>query len=445
MKYSNKKKIPQSIAVVGCSHLGIVWSVGYGSFGYQVTAFDTDENAVRALREGRLPVPEPGLPELFKKARSNITFTNDPSLLRECSVVFFAKDVPMDEEGRIDLTSINSLLDSVIPHLADEADFIFMGQVPVGFTRSLRAKILERRANAKIALTYCVETLTIGTAVEWFLKPDRIVLGTETAATTLSLRLVAVFTPFNCRLMQISYESAELTKSAINVYLATAVTWVNTIADLCEKLGANINEVVSVMKLDRRFSPHCYWRPGLGFAGGHLERDLATLLMLSEAHGIQPRFLQAIVEQSKERYLWLVRALEEIVFEKLTKPTLCLWGLAYKKGTDSLHNAQSLKVIRDFGSRATLHVYDPVAKLPPNLQDAVQVFPDKYEAVKGVNCLVILTEWEEFSVNDAKQLVRMMKHPIIIDCVNMLGPEARSSKTLTYVGMGIPRPAFGGF
>lgn len=428
----------KQIGVIGLSHLGVIWSVGYASLGFTVVGFDTDTVAVAGLAEGKLPIPEPGLPELLEKARRKVAFSSQPASLQSCDVIFFARDVPMDESGRIDLTAIDQLLDAAIPHLAPNVEFIFMGQVPVGFTRTLRGRIERMRPNFPFTLTYRVETLTISQAVSDFLHPDRIILGVHHSAKRPSPTALAVLQqPFNCPITVGSYESAELTKSAINVYLGNAVAFVNTIADLCEQVGANIQEVVAAMKMDKRFSPLCYWRPGLGFAGGHIERDLMTLTKLSEEHGLKPHLLQMIMQNSQERYLWLVRALDRYVYQAVPRPVLCLWGLAYKKGTDSLHNAHCLKIFRDYGARAEIRAFDPIAKLPKTIS-GVQVFPDKFSALDGSDALIILTEWDEFRCNDPRPFLERMKRPVIIDGVQILESGVRQDPHLTYVAMGIP-------
>lgn len=429
----------KTIGVIGLSHLGIIWSVGYASLGFQVIGFDTNADAVNALKKGNLIIPEPGLPELYEKAKNHLQFSDRSESLRQCDIVFFALDVPYDEEGRIDLTAVDHLLGAAIPHLAPNVEFIFMGQVPVGYTRKLAERIRRLVPGLAFSLSYRVETLTISQAVEDFLSPDRVIVGVEDVTKGLGAKArVILQEPFGgCPVIIGSFESAELTKSAINIYLANAVTFVNTISDLCERTGADIREIVAAMKTDKRFSPHCYWRPGLGFAGGHLERDLMSLTKLSEENNIEPMMLRTIVQNSKSRYQWLVRALENHAYRNDANPTLCIWGLAYKKGTDSLHNAHCLKVFRDFGSKSTLRVYDPVAQLPPSVTAATS-FKDKFEALEGADALLILTEWPEFKVEDPRPFLEKMRRPVIIDGVQMIGHKVMQHSQITYVGMGIP-------
>lgn len=426
------------IGIIGLSHLGIIWSSGYAHLGYEVIAYDDDSSTVSALCKGQLPIIEPGLEEQFSKACHRIHFTTDSSQLRDCEVVFFAKDTDLDQEGRSDFSQIENLLNHSIPHLHNAASFFFMSQVPVGTTRKLAERILAERPNHSIQLMNRVETLTIGQAVNDFLHPDRIVIGLKDSAIELSQKSYDIAVkPFDCPCVKVSYESAELIKSALNIYLANAVTFVNTVSDICEKVGANIREVVAAMKLDRRFSPYCYWRPGLGFAGGHLEREIINLLKLSEDNKLEPKLLKTIYDTSKDRYRWLQGVLETHVFKKTPRPILCLWGLAYKKGTDSLHNAHCLKVFRDYTHKATLRAYDPFVKLPDSIQ-GVQVYNDKLKAIEGADAVIILTEWDEFFLDDPNLFLGRMRQPVIIDCVQSLGKKIISDPRVKCIAMGIP-------
>lgn len=425
-----------TVGVVGLSHLGITWSVGNADLGFKVLAYDPDQATVNRLSQGDLIIPEPGLAAQYQRAKPLLHFTATPEGLAECDVIFFAKDVPYDEEGVIDLTEIDQLWDRIIPHLAANADVVFMGQVPVGYTRRLVADIRRRRPGVPFQLVYRVETITISQAVTDFLKPDRIILGLEQKNLPLTEKMRAVLlAPFDCAHTIANYESAELTKSAINIYLANAVTFVNTIADLAENTGGDVRDIIAAMKLDKRFSPLCYWRPGLGFAGGHLERDIMSLSKLSREHDLQPTMLQTILANSKARYQWLARALEQHVFAHTKRPKIALWGLAYKKGTDSLHNAHCVKVLRDYLPKAEFVAYDPVAKLPATF-GAVTTATDKFEALQGVDAVIILTEWDEFKVNDPAPFLAM-RNAVVIDAVDVIGEAVLAHPAVNVLKMGV--------
>jgi len=439
MKYlqkSKKEKTFPLLGIVGLSHLGIVWSAAFAIKGFHIVGFDIDSETVDNLNKGIVTIPEPGIQEIFDRHRDQLFFSTDPNCIKDCSIVIFAKDMPYNEAGVIDEKIINNLLKKIFPTLSNDTEFIFMCQVHVGFTRKIFHKINKYHFNRNISLTYCLQTLTIGTTMEWFNNPDRIVFGLANIQRKPSKRLINTYKHFNCPLEFVSYESAELTKAAISLSLACSVTFINTISDICEKLGADINDIVKVMKLDKRFSPLGYWRPGLGFAGGHLERDLNTLKELSKKNDLEPELIKTIIDNSKNRYNWLVDIIENNILNKNAKPRICIWGLAYKKGTDSLHNAHCLRVIRDFSARAELTAFDPWAVLPNNYKKVKQ-FQNKIEALRNADCVIILTEWEEFSINQPNTF-DVMRKKIIIDCVNIIGPKIRTYQDINYFGMGIP-------
>ncbi|MBI2339910.1 MAG: UDP-glucose/GDP-mannose dehydrogenase family protein [Deltaproteobacteria bacterium] len=434
--------LPESfptIGVVGLSHLGLVWSMGYAHLGFNVIGFDTDKETVSSLNRHVIPLEEPGLEELLKKHHSQLAFTHDPAALGQCPVIYFARDVPMDEEGNIDLSEIDALLDAVIPCLPRHVEFIFMGQVPVGYTRKLSGKIRKRRPDLPFNLTYCVEIVSLGTAIDNFLHRDYTLLGVADPDKEQSAPLVRkVLEPFGAKLLCVSYESAELMKGARNILMASHLSFVNTLADYCEKLGARIHEVTSGMKLDKKFSPHSPWRAGLGFAGGHFERDLSTWIRLAEENGLNAGFLKSIVKYNKERHAWLDQALKRHVFSTASeKPVIALWGLSYKKGTDSTHNSHALRIIRRYSHQADLRVFDPVARLPKSVV-GVRIYEDKLDALRGADCLIILTEWEEFALPDATPLLEYMRRPVVIDCVNILPQKMVEGGGLVRVVAGEP-------
>jgi len=426
-------KNPESIGIIGLSHLGIVWSSVLASYGYNIIGYDIDETIVSSLNDGIVPITEPGVQNLYNSHKDRFRFSTDPKCIRNCSIVFFLKDVPYDDHGVIELEIIYDLFEKVISQFSQNSEIVFQSQVPVGFTRKLQGRIRDSRPNLSFNLIYCAATLTIGTALEWFRDPDRIIFGFSDKPKKASSKLLSIFRHFTCPVECISYESAELTKEAIQLKLATSVTFVNTVSDLCEKLGADINEVMNVIKLDKRFSPYDYWRPGLGFAGGHIERGLATLNKLSVQNDISPMFIDTIIKLSDERYLWLKKIIDDHIISRNSRPRICLWGLSYKKGTDSLHNAHCLKIIRDYAHRSHITAYDPLTILPEELN--FKQFSSKFDALKNSDCLIILTEWDECIINDPSEL-KVMNNPVVIDCVDIVGSGVREDQSISYFGMG---------
>jgi len=424
---------------VGLSHLGIISSVGWASFGVPVIAADLDRAAVDTLRAGTLPVHEPSLPELFARAREHMTFSADFAALRACPLVIVARDVPTDDGNSSDASVILRLIDAAVPHLQPGATLAVMSQVPAGFTRRLAERIESQRPGLGIRLYYWVETLIFGNAVERYLEPERLIIGCADVAEPFPPELEEGLRRFHCPILPMAYESAELTKTAINLYLCATVTYANTLADLCERLGADWTEMMPALRLDRRIGPAAYIRPGLGIAGGNLERDMVTLRDLCEAHGVDGAFIEVLLGYNARRPGWVHRQLEEHLFGEVAHPSVAVWGLAYKKNTRSTKNSMAIRVIRELGDRADVRAYDPVVRAG-ELDLRVKVVADRNEALAGADCLLVLTDWDEFAVPDPTAL-RSMRRPLIIDAVGIVDDKRADLEGVRLVQMGRPSRA----
>jgi UDPglucose 6-dehydrogenase len=421
---------------LGLSHLGIVSSVGWASFGEPVIALDLDPAPVRELQRGTLPVHEPSLEELFAPVRRQMTFSTDPALLAECPLVIVARDVPTDAANTSDTSVVLRLADAAVPHLRQGVTVALMSQVPPGFTRRLAQRIRERRPDLAFRLYYWVETLIFGNAVERYLKPERIILGCADPRAPLSGELDAGLRRFGCPVLPMNYESAELTKTAINLYLYAAVTYANTLSDLCERVGANWGEMMPALRLDTRIGPAAYIRPGLGIAGGNLERDMVTLRDLCRVQGVDAAFIETLLEYNARRPQWVHRKLQEHLFSQVPHPVIAVWGLAYKKNTRSTKNSMALRVMRELGERADIRAYDPVVGAD-EIDLAVKVVADRDEALSGADCLLILTDWDEFAVPNPEAL-RAMRRPFVIDAVGVVDPARADLSGARLVQMGRP-------
>jgi UDPglucose 6-dehydrogenase len=247
--------------------------------------------------------------------------------------------------------------------------------------------------------------------------------------------LDALLGRFGCPVHRMDYESAELCKAAINLYLATSVTFANALADLCEATGASMRAIIPALRADRRIGPAAYIRPGLGLAGGNLERDLIHLKELAERTGVRADLFDVVLERSAARYGWLVAAIERFVLKAVPRPRLALWGLAYKKNTDSTKNAVSLRLAADLRSRAHLVAYDPrvTASIP-----GVDRAPSALDAARGADGLVILTDWDEFAAADPALLRAALGRPVVVDAAGVLDPGRARAAGLTHVAIGEP-------
>jgi UDPglucose 6-dehydrogenase len=230
------------------------------------------------------------------------------------------------------------------------------------------------------------------------------------------------------------YESAELTKTAINLYLFGAVTYANTLSDLCEAVGANWSEMVPALRLDRRIGPAAYIRPSLGVAGGNLERDLVTLRGLGHRHGVDVAYVDTLLAHNARRYRWVQRQLDRCVLDRDGRAVVAVWGLAYKKNTRSTKNSMALRVIENLRGRAEVRAYDPLVKAP-DVNLAATLVESREAALVGADCLLILTDWDEFA-SPSRAGFQSMRRPVVIDCVGVMDPSRQGLPGLEYVAMG---------
>jgi UDPglucose 6-dehydrogenase len=426
----------QHTGFLGLSHLGLVASVGWASFGESVVGVDPDREIVDLLTRSRLPILEPGLEGLLNTHHTALTWSTDPSLLAACPLVFVSRDVPTNDDNTSDLSVVERLVETVIPHLGPDATLVIMSQVPPGFTRSMAARVRRQRPDAVHRVYYWVETLVLGRALERFLRPERIILGCEDPDAALPVALDTGLRRFTCPILPMRYESAELTKTAINLYLASSVTYANTLADLCERIGADWSEVSPALRLDARIGQAAYLSPSLGIGGGNLERDLITIWRQADHVGIDGTFVKTIIDYNTRRSGWVLRKLQELVFTEVTTPVIAVWGLAYKKNTRSLKNSSSIRVLTDLQGRAQLRAYDPVVH-PSSADLGLPLACNRDEVLEGADCLLIMTDWDEFASVDGAKLQRAMRRPIVIDCVGALHRCRHELNGVRYVAMGL--------
>jgi UDPglucose 6-dehydrogenase len=369
------------------------------------------------------------LPELLQQHADRIRYSADQRDLARCDVVYIATDVPTDDQGQSDLAGIRALIDTVAATLAPAATLVILCQVPPGFTRSLG---LDRAR-----LYYQVETLIFGRAVERAMHPERTIVGCADPAHPLPGHYRDFLSAFACPVLPMRYESAELAKISINCCLVASVTVANTLAELSEKIGADWNEIAPALKLDRRIGQYSYLAPGLGLAGGNLERDLATVLELSHATGSEAGLVQAFVRNSQHRRHWVLRTLHAEVLARKPDAVIAVFGLAYKENTHSTKNSPSLALIAHLGPWR-LRVFDPV--VPANVVD----HPDcagcasALDAATGADVIAIMTPWPLFRELKPAELKGRLAGKAIIDPYRVLDGNAVRQAGLEYFTLGVP-------
>jgi UDPglucose 6-dehydrogenase len=401
------------VGFAGMTHLGVNSAAAAAARGFRVVGYDADAAVIKDLRAGKPPVLEPGLAEALKRHAKRLSYASSLEALSECDLVYLSTDVPTDDSGASDLSPIKRLVRSVKPVLGKRAVLVILCQVPPGFTRALGMP-QER-------LYYQVETLVFGRALERALKPERFIVGCADPAVSLQESLQTFLGAFGCPILPMRYESAELAKIAINCCLVSSISVANTLAELCERIGADWSEIVPALRLDARIGPGAYLAPGLGIAGGNLERDLATVVRLAGEQGTDAGVVKAWIANSRHRRDWAARTIRSLVLEKDPAAVIAVWGLAYKENTHSVKNSPSLATLTQLGG-VKLRLHDPAVRIPKQ-----KLFDTPLEAAQGADALMILTPWPQYRAIAPAEIRRAMRGRIVLDPYAVL-ERARAAK-----------------
>jgi UDPglucose 6-dehydrogenase len=416
------------VAFAGMTHLGLVSATAVASAGFQTVCFDEDAAQIARLKGGDLPVVEPGLPELLRTNGHRQMFTSSVGDIGGCDVVYVAPDISTDDEGRSDTSALTKLINLIVPAMGPQAVLVVLSQVEPGFTRALSAPPPERRY-------YQVETLVFGRAVERATKPERYIVGCADPSQPLDAGLMTVLNAFNCPVLTMRYESAELAKISINCCLVASVSVANTLAELCEAIDADWAEIVPALKLDRRIGEFSYLKPGLGIGGGNLERDLATVRRLAAANGTDASVVAAWVQNSRHRRDWAAHTIRRVLLNRKPDATLAVWGLAYKENTHSVKNSPSLATISQLND-ARVRAHDPVVPTSAFAAANVEGFSDPLVAAKGAEALMILTPWPEYRRVAPAEIAKALSGNIILDPYSVLDASAVGRAGLDYYTLG---------
>lgn len=418
------------VAYAGMTHLGLCSAIAAAAQGCATLGFDADADLISRVAAGDLPVREPGLDELLRAHRKRIDFSADAAALHACDLVYVAPDVPTDGTGVSDLSGIDALLDIVLANTREDATIVILSQVPPGFTRA--------RQRPGRTILYQVETLVFARAVERATKPERFILGCLDPHAALPSAWQSFLESFGCPLLPMRLESAELAKISINCALAASVTTANTLAELCERVGADWSEIAPALKLDARIGPYAYLTPGLGLAGGNIERDLATVMRLSEQHGTDSGMIRAIVANSRHRKDWAQRELHEALLTT-TQARIGVLGLAYKENTHSVKNSAALELIAQLAAWP-VRAFDPAVPAATAQHPKLTAASNALDAARDVDALAIMTPWPEFREIAPADLARIMRGRLVLDPYRVLDAAAAHAAGLDYRTLGARAP-----
>ena len=390
------------IGFAGLSHLGLVSLCAAASKGCNIIAYDFHIDA-KVISANKIDINEPGLNSIFKKNKKRIKITTNIQDLSKCDLIYISKDVPTNSNGKSDLKPIKKIIKH-LSFLKDKPRLIILSQVNPGFTRKLNWN--------KKKLFYQVETLVFGNALKRALKPERIIIGSNNSNEKIDSKLKSFLNKFKCPILNMNYESAELAKISINMFLVSSITTANLLSELSTRIGAHWTDISKALKLDKRIGGHAYLSPGLGISGGNLERDINSVIQMNKKMNLDSKMFEYWKKKSRYYKHWPIRKFLELR-KKIKINNISILGLTYKPDTDSLKNSPSLELIDRLKKEYSLTLYDPVIKI---LMSKNYSFSESiFDAVKNSELIFIMTPWEQFKTLNSKKITRILSNKIIID------------------------------
>ena len=439
------------LAVVGTGYVGLVTGACFAEMGNHVVCVDVDTEKLARLHRGEIPIYEPGLEQIVQRnfKRGSLEFTDDLAMaLDGAQVAMIAVGTPPGEDGSADLRYVLEVARGIGQHMMDYLVIADKSTVPVGTAEKVTAEVNRALENRRVAVPFDVvsnpEFLKEGAAVEDFMRPDRVVVGTDSdRAREVLNELYEPFSRTRDKLMFMGVRDAEMTKYAANAMLATKISFMNEMANLCERLDADVENVRKGIGSDPRIG-FSFIFPGCGYGGSCFPKDVKAILGMAKDVGFSPILMQAVEDRNQLQKHRLVERIIESFGEDLSGLVFGMWGLAFKPGTDDVREASSAVMIRELVSRgATVKAYDPVAmetithEIDANwIGHQVLLCDHQYDAVKDANALILATEWNLFRQPDFKAMERVMKHKAIFDGRNQYDPKRLREQGWEYVGIG---------
>jgi len=429
------------IAMIGAGYVGLVSGACFADFGHQVTCIDKDRNRVTTLNRGEIPIFEPGLPDLVEAnmRQGRLVFTTDTACVRDAEAVFIAVGTPSRRgDGHADLTFVYDAVRELAPHLSPSTVVVTKSTVPVGTGDEIENILRAKRPDAEFQVVSNPEFLREGAAIQDFKHPDRIVIGSDEAHAQAVL--ADIYRPLYLNtspILYVSRRTAELIKYAANAFLATKITFINEIADLCEQVGADVQQVARGIGLDHRIGGK-FLHPGPGFGGSCFPKDTSALLTTAHDHGVPLRLVETVAAVNEQRKRAMARKVAAAVDGSIRGKTIAVLGLTFKPNTDDIRESPAIPLItalHDLG--ATVQAYDPAG-----MEQAKRELPSviycnsAYNAAQDAEAVVIATEWEQFRALDLARLKSVMARPVIIDLRNIYRIDEMKRADFRYMAIG---------
>jgi UDPglucose 6-dehydrogenase len=429
------------IGIIGAGYVGIVTGACFAEFGLFVTCVDKDEKKVNSLKKGIIPFYEPGLDDLVRRniKQGRLRFTTKTSKAVESSlVIFIAVGTPRRGDGSADMQYVEEVAREIALHMDGYKVIVTKSTVPVGTGGKLRAIIAGNlREQTDFDIVANPEFLREGSAIEDFMRPNRVIIGAKSPQAVAIMRdlykpLYLIEAPF----VITNIETAELIKYASNSFLATKISFINEMANLCEKVGADVHMVAKGMGLDQRIGPK-FLHPGPGYGGSCLPKDTNALLKIAEGHNVKLGIVDAVIRANENQKKHMVKKIRDVT-GILKGKTIAVLGLSFKPNTDDIRDAPSLFIIRSLLEEKTkIRAYDPVSmKEAKKILPQVKYCEDSYDAAKGADALVIVTEWNQFRNLDLDRIKKLLKEPYFFDLRNIYDPQKLREKGFRYFSVG---------
>jgi len=429
------------ITVVGTGYVGLVTGTCFAETGNDVTCVDSDAEKIDMLHRGAIPIFEPGLNELVRRnaEAGRLDFTPDlAAATRPARLVFLAVGTPSADDGSVDLSALWTVVEQIAPHLAGDAIVVLKSTVPVG-TNAAVGERLRKLTGRTCDVASNPEFLKEGAALDDFMKPDRVVVGARREEVFQVLEdLYHPYLRTDKPLVRMSPESAEMTKYVANALLSTKISFINEVANLCERTGSDINDVRRGIGHDRRIG-FAFLFPGVGYGGSCFPKDVRALAAVARQHGVKPQILEAVHEVNERQKEVLIEKIQEHFGGRLADKTIAVWGLAFKSGTDDIREAPALVLIdRLLAAGAALRVHDPEAmeNVRRRYGDRLVYCAKRDEALDGADALAIMTDWKEFVHPDFERMYQRMRTPVIFDGRNLFSLSAVQRAGFTYYSIG---------
>ncbi|HOP94372.1 MAG: UDP-glucose/GDP-mannose dehydrogenase family protein [Dictyoglomaceae bacterium] len=430
----------EKVGIVGTGYIGLVTALGLADLGNRVICMDIDEEKIQELQRGVPPIKEERIDELLERnlKEKKLSFTTEiEDLVSFSDLIFICVNTPSKDDGSVDLSQVISAFQDLGKIIKTKKIIGIKSTIPIGTLEKIR-EILEKEGKKEgyeYELAIVPEFLREGKAVYDFFHPSRIVIGTYNKE--VAERIKNLFSPLNTPTIITDPNTAILIKYTSNAFLAMRISFINEIANICEKLGVDVLDVIEGIKYDPRIGKD-YLQPGIGFGGPCLGKDLMGLIKMSEKYGYQPNLLKSILEKNEHQVRQIVYKVKEYLGDFLEGHTIGIWGLTFKPNTNDVRNSLAVKIIKVLlNDGANIKAYDPMGMEEAKKEISnIKYCQDIYEAAENSDCILILTTWEEFKKVDFEKLKKCLKKPIIIDGVNLLDPTQVRSYGFLYKGVG---------